>query len=102
MKGAWHDKHDQLERLASLIRQRNHVDAEVAAAIGRPAHPGHGGGFVAAAILEIELLECATYRGANGHFTRGPPAGRSVNVKKYSLDQGLLYIRLDASPISSC
>ena len=89
---------DQLERLASLIRQRNHIDAEIAATIGRPAHPGHVGEFVAAAIFDIELLEAATHRGADGHFTHGPLAGRSVNIKKYSLDQGLLDIRLDALP----
>ena len=91
-------RRDQLERLASLIRQRNHVDAEVAAAIGRPAHPGHIGEFVAAAIFEIELVESAAHKGADGHFTRGPLSGRSVNIKKYSLDQGLLDIRLDALP----
>ena len=90
-------RRDQLKRLASLIRQRNHVDAEIAAAIGRPAHPGHIGDFAAAAIFDIELLESAT-QGADGHFTGGPLAGRSVNIKKYSLDQGLLDIRLDALP----
>ena len=91
-------RRDQLERLASLIRQRNRVDADIAAAIGRPAHPGHIGEFVAAAIFDIELIESATHRGADGHFTRGPLAGRSVNIKKYSLDQGLLDVRLDALP----
>ena len=91
-------RRDQLQRLASLIRQRNHIEEEVAGAIGRPAHPGHIGEFVAAAIFDIELNESATHRGADGHFTSGQLAGRSVNVKKYSLDQGLLDIRLDALP----
>ena len=91
-------RRDQLQRLASVIRQRNLVDAEIAAAIGRPAHPGHIGEFVAATIFEISLVETATHKGVDGHFTRGPLAGRSVNIKKYSLDQGLLAIRLDALP----
>lgn len=91
-------RRDQLERLASLIRQRNLVDSEIAATIGRPAHAGHIGEFVAAAIFEIELVESAAHKGVDGHFTRGPLAGRSVNIKKYSLDQGLLDIRMDALP----
>ena len=89
---------DQLRRLASLIEQRNLVEGEIAATIGRPAHPGHVGEFVAAAIFDIKLVESATHKGIDGHFTRGPLAGRSVNIKKYSLDQGLLDIRLDALP----
>ena len=74
---------DQLRRLASLIRQRNLVDGEIAATISRPAHPGHIGEFVVAAIFDIRLLESATHKGADGHFTHGPLAGRSVNIKKY-------------------
>ena len=81
-------RRDQLRRLASLIEQRNLVEGEIAATIGRPAHPGHIGEFVAAAIFDIGLVESATHKGIDGHFTRGPLAGRSVNIKKYSLDQG--------------
>ena len=89
---------DHLRRLASLIQQRNRVDEEIAATIGRPAHPGHIGEFVAAAIFDIRLFDSATHKGADGNFTRGPLVGRSVNIKKYSNDQGLLDIRLDALP----
>ena len=88
----------QLRRLASLIGQRNLVDGEIAATIGRPAHPGHIGDFVAAAIFDVRLFESATHEGADGHFTRGPLTGRSVNIKKYSTDAGSLDIRLDALP----
>ena len=89
---------DELGRLASLIRQRNRVDGEIAAIIDRPAHVGHIGEFVAAAIFDIRLHESAAHRGADGHFIRGPLAGRSVNIKKYSTDQGVLDIRPDALP----
>ena len=89
---------DQLRQLAALIRQRNRVDGEIAATIGRPAHAGHIGEFVAAAIFDIGLHESATHRGADGQFTGGPLAGRWVNIKKYSTDQGTLDIRLDALP----
>lgn len=91
-------EHDQLQRLASLIQQRNRVDGEIAAAIGRPAHPGHIGRFVAAAIFDIRLNESATHHGSSGHFARGPLAGRSVSIRKYSQDQGILDVRPDALP----
>ncbi len=89
---------ERLRRLASLIRQRNDVDREIAAIIDRPAHPGHIGEFVAAAIFDIRLHESAVHKGADGYFASGPLASRSVNVKKYSLDQCILDIRLDALP----
>ena len=89
---------DELGPLASLIRQRNRIDGEIAAIIDRPAHAGHIGEFVAATIFDIRLHESATHRGADGRFTRGPLAGRSVNIKKYSTDQGVLDVRPDALP----
>ena len=89
---------DQFLWLASLIEQRNVIDEEIAAIIGRPAHPGHIGDFVAAVIFDISLHESATHKGSDGYFTRGPLAGRSVNVKKYSVDEGILAIRPDALP----
>ncbi|MYH49315.1 MAG: hypothetical protein F4020_05200 [Gammaproteobacteria bacterium] len=89
---------DQLGRLASLIQRRNLVDAEIAVTIGRPAHPGHIGEYVAAEIFEITLYGSASHKGADGYFVHGPLAGRSVNIKKYSKDEGVLDIRPDALP----
>ena len=89
---------ERLRRLASLIRQRNDVDREIATVIGRPAHSGHIGEFVAAAIFDIELHESAVHKGEDGCFASGPLVGRSVNVKKSSVDEGLLNIRPDALP----
>ena len=90
--------HIELRRLASLLKQRNEVDREIAAVLGRPAHPGHVGEFVAAEIFDISLNASAAQKGTDGLFASGPLAGSSVNVKKYSTDQGLLDIRLDALP----
>ena len=87
-----------LARLASLIRYRNAVENEMAAIMGRPAHPGHIGEFVASKIFDIELAKSAVNKGSNGHFTTGTLAGKSVDVKKYSLNQGILDIRPDALP----
>ena len=89
---------DELQRLASLLDERNRIDEGITSTIGRPAHPGHIGEFVAAAIFDIELNESAVQKGTDGQFTRGPLAGRSVSVRKYSLDQGILDVRPDALP----
>ena len=89
---------DELKSLAALIKERNAVENEIAAIIGRPAHPGHIGEFVASRIFDIELFESAVNKGSDGHFREGGLAGKSVNIKKYSLSQGILDIRPDALP----
>lgn len=62
------------------------------------ATPGHIGEFIAAAIFRIQLFESATNRGADGVFTTGPLQGRTVNVKLYGKQEGLLDVRADAIP----
>ena len=88
-----------LEKLAALLRQRNSIDDAIAALIDRPAHSSHLGEFVAAEIFDIKLAESAVQKGSDGHFTSGPLAGQSVNVKKYSLDNGILDIRSDPNAV---
>ena len=87
-----------LDRLGRLLKQRNQVDKEIASIIGRPAHSGHIGEFVAARIFDIELLHSASHEAIDGHFARGPLAGKSVNVKKYSIDQSILDMKPDSPP----
>lgn len=89
---------NELSGLASLIKARNTVENSIAGLIGRPAHPGHLGEFVASRIFDIELHESASSMGSDGHFRNGPLAGKSVNIKKYSLHQNILDIRADALP----
>ena len=91
-------EHDQLRRLASLVKQRNAVDQEIAAILNRPALTGHFGEFVAARIFRIALLESASHKGIDGHFTHGPLAGRSVDVKFATKNDGLLNMNLNAPP----
>ena len=88
-------QHRQLQSLASLIGHRNEIDRQVSAIIGRPAHTGHIGEFVAARIFDIRLAESASQRGIDGHFAGGGLAGKSVNVKKYSKDDAILDINAD-------
>ena len=87
-----------LEKLADLLGQRNQIDNQIARLIDRPAHAGHLGEFIAAEIFDIELADSAVQKGSDGHFALGNLAGKSVNVKKYSLQEGLLDIRPDALP----
>lgn len=89
---------DLLQRLSALLKQRNAIEGQIAAIIGRPAHPGHIGEFVASRIFNIDLAESAVNKGSDGHFFTGNLAGKSVNIKKYSLSQSLLDIRPDALP----
>ena len=87
-----------LKKLADHLRRRNSIDDEIAAMIDRPAHSSHLGEFVAAEIFNIKLAESAVQKGSDGHFISGPITGRSVNVKKYSLDNCILAIRPNAIP----
>ena len=54
---------DELQRLASLIKERNAVENEIAGIIDQPAHSGHVGEFVASRIFDIELPESAVNKG---------------------------------------
>ena len=87
-----------MRRLAAFIRQRNGIDREISEIIGRPAHPGHMGEFLAARIFNIRLADSATTKGIDGHFVDGPLAGKSVNVKEYSKNDHLSDIKRDAVP----
>ena len=89
---------DQLRRLASLVKQRNAIDREISAILDRPAHTGHLADFVAARVFQIALLESASHKGMDGHFVDGPLAGRSVNIKFASKNDGLLSMNLDSPP----
>lgn len=81
-----------LERLASLLGQRNAVDADIASVIGRPAVVGHIGEFIAAEVFDIDLERSATRPGYDGVFRSGPLAGATVNIKFYGKREGLLDI----------
>src|SRR4051794_10887323 len=45
----------RLARLADLLREKNAIDREIAAVLGRPALQGHAGEYIAAAVFDIEL-----------------------------------------------
>ena len=89
---------DQLTQLASLIGKRNTLDEEIARIIGRPALRGHIGEFIASLVFDIQLNPSAAAKASDGRFSSGPLTGRSVNVKFYGQQDGLMAIRSDAVP----
>lgn len=87
-----------LERLAALIRSKNAIDAEIAAILGRPAQIGHAGDYIAATIFGIALERSAANRGFDGRFADGALAGKTVNVKWYGKNEGLLDLNASHPP----
>ena len=85
-------EHQDLELLSDLIRCRNALDREISEIIGRPAHTGHIGEFVASRIFDIALVDSASNKGFDGRFSRGELAGATLNVKKYSRNERTLDI----------
>jgi hypothetical protein len=89
---------DHLLKLAQLIKQRNQVDEQITQIIGRPAIMGHIGEYIAASIFEISLYQSAVTKGSDGVFQTGALQGKSVNIKFYGKQEGILDIREDALP----
>jgi hypothetical protein len=88
---------NELERVASLVAQRNEIDLEIAAITRRPVVAGHLGEWIASRIFDIELEQSATARAIDGRFRSGPLAGETVNVKWYGRLEGLLDMTTDES-----
>jgi len=84
-----------LERLSSLVHERNRVSEEIAAIIGRPALSGHIGEYLASRIFGIRLEVSATAKGIDGYFMEGSLKGKSVNVKLYGKKENILDISPD-------
>ncbi|GHH47885.1 DUF6998 domain-containing protein [Lentzea cavernae] len=76
---------EDVRRVAELIRERNRIDAALAACIRRPALPGHLGDWIAARILGIALVPHAN-RGVDGRLADG----RTVNVRWSTKREGIL------------
>jgi len=94
------DGRDRVAELAELLRERASIEARIAELIGRPALPGHIGEFIAAAIFDIALNESASATATDGTFTRGHLAGKTVNVKLYGKNEGLLDLPRDGAPVA--
>lgn len=87
-----------LLRLAEMLKTKNEIDAGIALVIGRPASIGYVGEYIASRVFEIELEKSASCKGIDGHFICESLAEKSVNVKWYTKQDGLLDINPDALP----
>ena len=86
----------ELAELSALIHERNALDARLGRLLDRPATTGHIGEWIAARIFDIELELAANAAGIDGRFTPGLLAGRTVNVKTYGKQEGLLDMKSTA------
>jgi len=84
----------ETERIADLLKKRNEIDREISRIIGRPSTRGHIGEFIASKIFKIKLESSATTKGFDGVFTEGPLRGKTVNIKLYGKQEGILDITL--------
>jgi hypothetical protein len=89
---------EDLKKLAELIHKRNEVSAEITKIIGRPAQIGHLGEYIASRSLDIRLEISAVNKGFDGRFSKGPLAGKTVDVKWYAKKQGIVDLRLEDLP----
>ena len=88
----------EIQRLSRLIQKRNEVDTEIAAIIGRSAHAGHIGEYVAAVVFGIDLHTSATTKAHDGYFRDGPLAPKSVNIRYGTRRDGMLNLVQSTAP----
>jgi len=99
MRNAYVDRKSDIELVAGLLKERNVLDAQLARLIGRPPLAGHVGEWIAARVFGIELEASATNRGWDGRFTTpASMAGKTVDVKLYAKNEGLLDIATSHRP----
>ncbi|MFS8099297.1 hypothetical protein LFM09_19400 [Lentzea alba] len=81
---------NDVRRVAELIKDRNRVDAALAACIRRPPQLGHLGDWIAAQVFGI-ALERHGAKSVDGRFADG----RTVNIRWYLQRDNLLDLRED-------
>jgi hypothetical protein len=85
---------NELEKIATLLKKRRQIDEEISKIIGRPSLPGHIGEFIASRVFNIRLETSATAKGIDGAFAEGFLKGKTVNIKMYGKQEGILDITL--------
>jgi len=85
-------------RLAQAIKQKDIADNVIASIIGRPSERGHTGEYIASHIFKITLQESASHKGIDGRFVSGNLLGKTVNIKWYGKQEGILDINKEALP----
>jgi hypothetical protein len=85
----------ELGVLAELLEKKQLIDISIAKLIGRPAMTGHIGEYIASKIFRIHLETSATKEGIDGTFIDGTLGGKTVNIKLYGKQEGLLDITVN-------
>ena len=88
----------ELKRLADLLHRYNAIGDVIAGVIGRPAERGHVGEYIAAHVFGIALEGSARKRAHDGRFLTGALKGRTVNVKWYGKQEGVLDLHARRPP----
>lgn len=88
----------KLMGLATLITEKNLLERQIAGIVGRPGERGHVGEFIASLIFDIRLHGSAATKASDGFFQGGPLTGKSVNIKWYGQQQGVLDVSPDLGP----
>jgi len=86
---------NELEKIAELLEKRRQIDWEISRIIGRPSLAGHIGEYVASKIFKIRLETSAAAKGIDGVFVEGPLKEKTVNIKLYGKQEGILDITLN-------
>ena len=89
---------DEVFQLAELLHQRNIIERQISEVIQRPATQGHIGEYIASKILGIDLSKTANTNAIDGWFSNDQLSGKSVNIKFYSKQDGLLAIKAELQP----
>ena len=89
---------DDLIQLAKLIDTRNQIERKITALIGRPAAIGHIGEYIAGRVFNIALEESASHKSSDGYFRDEPLKGRTVNIKWFAFQEGILDITPESLP----
>ncbi len=89
---------ERMQSLAALVKQKNEADRKIAEVIDRPALQGHFGEYVASRIFGVALHGSATQKGSDGRFVNGTFAGKSVEIKYYPKNEGMLDMKTDRQP----
>lgn len=89
---------ENLKILARLIEIRNQTEQDISSIIHRPAAIGHLGEFIASQIFDIALEQSASHKSSDGIFNSGLFEGKSVNIKWYAQQEGILDLTPDSYP----
>ncbi|HBR14989.1 MAG TPA: hypothetical protein DD723_05535 [Candidatus Omnitrophica bacterium] len=88
---------DDLKKFTRYIKERNLLERKITALIHRPASLGHMGEYIASKIFDIKLNASAVEKGFDGIFMGGNLKGKTVNIKWYAKNEGLLDIGSDCN-----